>query len=444
LASLPAFWLLPSLLGSSCSSDLRDRAAEKSVLVIGAGISGLAAARELRDIGFNVKVLEGRDRVGGRLRANRELGVAFDEGASWIHGVRRNPITELAAQAGMNSFYTNDESIASYDLGGVKRSTADYLQAEEAFYEVFESLHEQGSPDKSFAQLFAERYPQYANNRLWKFFLSTYIAFDTGDLDLLSSKLYYEGEEFGGDEEIATNGYDTIAKHLAEGLDVLLEQRVTKIDYSQIPVVVTHNGVESPSDFVVLTVPLGVLKSGDISFEPALPDWKRTAIEKIGMNCVNKFLLVWDEAFWDDVQYISYTPEEPDQYNYFVNVKKFHPTVNALMTFAYAERARETENQTDAQVLADIMAHLRDMFGPTTPEPSRMLRTRWLSDPFSYGGYSFTAVGSSMSQFDDLARSLDDRLFFAGEHTHREYFSTAHGAYLSGAREAEKIIQQIE
>lgn len=437
LLNLGTVLIAPAVL-TSCKSD--NESTGKSVLVIGAGISGLAAARQLKEAGFTVTVLEAQDRVGGRLRSNRTLGIAFDEGASWIHGIDGNPITGLAEKAGMTSAHTDDEDILSYDLGGVLRDDAVFDATETEYYDILETLKTHGSAAKSFETVFFELYPQYANDRLWLFFLSTYMTFDRGDLDKISSLLYDEGEEYGGIEKISTNGYDTIPQYLATGLDVQLNQRVSKINYTNEKVVVTHNGTESQADYAIVTVPLGVLKKNAIQFSPALPAAKQTAIEKLGMNCVNKFLLTWDTAFWDDAQFISYTPETKDKFNYFVNVKKFHPTVNALMTFAYSDYARQTETMTDAQVIEEIMAHLRDMYGDNIPAPTHMLRTKWNTNENTYGSYSFTAVSTEMRHFDDLAEEVSNKLFFAGEHTEVDYFSTAHGAYLSGIREATKII----
>jgi monoamine oxidase len=418
-------------------------ATDKSVIVVGAGISGLAAAKKLKEKGFKVTVLEAQDKVGGRLRSNRSLGIAFDEGASWIHGIDGNPITELADKAGMSTFHTDDESRISYDLGGTLRSSSTFDDTEEELYNILETLMDNGSATESFEAVFNAQYPAYANDRLWKFFLSTYISFDTGDLNELSSLLYDEGEEYGGIEKIATNGYDTIANYLANGLDVWLKQRVSNIDYSGDKVKLTYLGAAPftiEADYVIVTVPLGVLKKNSIEFSPALPAAKLTAIDKIGMNCVNKFLLTWDIAFWDDVQYISYTPEERDKFNYFVNVNKFHPDVNALMTFAYSDYGRLTETMTDAEVIDEIMEHLKDIYGINIPAPTNMLRTRWNGNENSFGAYSFTAVGTEMRHFEDLAEAVDDKLFFAGEHTEVDYFSTVHGAYMSGLREAQKII----
>lgn len=439
LTAAPILLMPPALLTSSCSQESIDPKS-KTVFIVGAGISGLAAAKKLKEKGFNVTILEAQDKVGGRLRTNRSLGVGFDEGASWIHGIDGNPITTLAQQAGMTTFETVDESRKSYDVGGILRSAATYDNAEGELYTILNSMMKKGNAGQSFETVFNVQYPTKANDRLWQFFLSTYVTFDTGDLNKLSSLLYNEGEEYSGVEKIATNGYDTIANYLASGLTIQLNQRVSKIDYAKTKIQITHNGSVSEADYVLVTVPLGVLKANSIQFTPALPTVKQTAIQKLGMNCVNKFLLTWNTAFWDDVQYISYTPEIRDKFNYFVNVKKFNPSVNALMTFAYADYARQTETMTDAQITNEIMVHLKDIYGNNIPNPTNLLRTKWQTNENSFGAYSYTAVGTEMRHFDDLAEEVNDKLFFAGEHTEIDYFSTAHGAYLSGIREADKII----
>lgn len=440
LTGLPILLLTPTILASSCNNEVDNNPNGKTVVIIGAGVSGLIAAKKLKENGFTVIVLEAQDKVGGRLKTNRSLGIGFDEGASWIHGIDGNPITSLAQQAGMNTYETIDESRKSYDVGGILRTTATYDNAEDELYVILNSMMNNGNQTQSFQTVFNNLYPTKANDRLWKFLLSTYVTFDCGDLDNLSSLLYNEGEEFGGAEKIATNGYDTIANYLANGLNIQLNQRVSKVDYSDDKVKITHNGIITESDYVLVTVPLGVLKNNTIQFVPNLSTVKQNAIQKVGMNCVNKFLLTWDTAFWDDVQYISYTPEIRDKFNYFVNVKKFHPTANALMTFAYADYGRLTESMSDSQIIDEIMSHLRDIYGSTIPNPTHLLRTKWHTNENTLGSYSYTAVGTEMQHFDDLAEEVNDKLFFAGEHTNADYYSTVHGAYLSGIREANKII----
>ncbi|HNF48428.1 MAG TPA: FAD-dependent oxidoreductase [Chitinophagales bacterium] len=442
LTNLPVLIAAPTLIAASCNKEVLNPN-DLTIVVVGAGISGLAAAKKLKNKGFKVIVMEAQDKVGGRLRTNRTLGVAFDEGASWIHGIAGNPIIALAQEAGMSSIFADDTSIKSYDMGGFTRSASTYTSAEDEFYTIIESMMSYGSTDKSFETVFNARYPDKINDRLWKFLLSAYMTFDTGDLDKLSSLLYFEGEEYTGGERLVSNGYETIATYLANGLDIMLNQRVSSIDYSEKKIKVTHNALVTDADYVIVSVPLGVLKNNSISFTPALPSAKQTAIQKLGMNCVNKFLLTWDSAFWDDVHYISYTPEIKDKFNYFVNVKKINSSVNALMTFAYANYARQTETMTDAQVINEIMLHLKDMYGNSIPNPTHFLRTKWNSNINSFGSYSYTAVGSEMRHFEDIAEEVNNKLFFCGEHTEVDYFSTVHGAYLSGIREADKIIDLL-
>jgi len=251
LTGLPILLLTPTLLASCGKDDENINPNGKTVIIIGAGISGLVAAKKLKEKGFNVIVLEAQDKVGGRLRTNRSLGVAFAEGASWIHGIDSNPITSLAQQAGMNTAFTDDDSIKSYDIGGVLRSATTYDNAETELYSILNTLKNSGNANQSFETVFNNLYPAKATDRLWKFLLSTYVTFDTGDLNNLSSLLYNEGEEFAGEERISTNGYDTIPNYLANGLNVQLNQRVSKIDYTNTKINVTHNGTPTETDYVL-------------------------------------------------------------------------------------------------------------------------------------------------------------------------------------------------
>ncbi len=437
LKVLPSSLLLPNIW--ACDKIIEPNGIE--VLVIGAGIAGLAAAKDLSENGYTVKVLEASEKIGGRLKTDRSLGLAFDQGASWIHGIKGNPISDLASKAGMSSFPCDDESIISYDIGNTPRSKNEFLEEEEAFYNVLKNLYKKGEAGESFAESFRRLYPDKVNDRLWRFFLSTYLTFDTGDLDQLSSTLYFEGEEFSGGENLAINGYDKIPEYLAKNLNIQLTEMVSAIDYSQSKIKVLHSSGLSEADFVIITVPLGVLKANSIRFTPALSTPKLEAIEKIGMNCVNKFLLKWDTAFWDDKLYLSYTPEIADQFNYFVNLNHPVPGSNCLMTFAYADKARASENLSDNSITETIMSHLKDMYGENIPEPTALLRTKWQTNPYCLGSYSYTSIKTKMEHFDQMAEAEQSKLFFAGEHTDRDYFSTAHGAYLSGIREAKKIMK---
>ena len=137
----------------------------KQVVIIGAGISGLCAATELRSKGIDVLVLEARSKLGGRLRTDRSLGVPFDEGASWIHGPKGNPITEVSKSAGVTTFRTDDESVEVYDVDGTQY-TDRMLESEERRYRrCLRDLR--GHVSRSFEDALNEQFPFSKNNRLW-------------------------------------------------------------------------------------------------------------------------------------------------------------------------------------------------------------------------------------------------------------------------------------
>lgn len=414
------------------------------VLVIGAGISGLAAAQKLKQQQFEVKVLEARDRIGGRIHTLRDGGIPFDTGASWIHGTRRNPLTKLAQDAGAATFNTNEDLVKVFDTNGAVYPDNVLTQQESLYNQALQSVVNAGSQQESFAQVFGRLYPNQLNDRLWTYFLSAYLEFDTSaDIHRLSSKFFDDDSLFGGAEAMLPAGYDQLLQPLTTDLTVLLNEVVTKIEILGSGVQVTTANATHVADFVVVSLPLGVLRAGNVAFEPALPSMLQQAIARTEMGTVNKFLMVWDQPFWDVSQhFFGFTPANRGLFNYFLNLKPVNGA-NALMTFSYGEAARLAEQRSDAQLQLEAMAHLRMMFGNQIAEPHTFKATRWMSDPFARGAYSHATVGGSSADFDTLGSSVSDRLFFAGEHTHRQYRGTAHGAYLSGVRAAEQIMERL-
>lgn len=442
LKTIPLVFLAPNLLTSCNKDDEITPPNGKTVIVIGAGISGLAAAKKLKDKGFNVIILEAQEKIGGRIRTDRSLGIAFDEGASWIHGPKGNPITNLASQADANTYLTDDDSLKVFDNNGTAYSDA-FLDAQYTQFEnALNAVRSIGTQSQSFLEVFNSLYPTQENNRLWKYMLSAYLEFDTGgDISTLSSKYFDDDEAFSGKDVIVTNGYDKIANLLGQGLDIRLNSRVTEVNYTSIKSLVNVNGDSVEADYVIVSVPLGVLKNNSVSFNPTLPIDKQGAIENTKMGNVNKFLFSWNTPFWEtDVQYIGYTPDTKGKFNYFMNMLKFLPATNSLMTFAFGDYATVTETMSDAEIISEVMAQLKTIYGNSIPNPTNMLRTKWGQNINTFGAYSFAPNGTTSTDFDTMAKEISNKLFFAGEHTIRDYRGTVHGAYLSGIREADKII----
>jgi monoamine oxidase len=442
IKTIPLALLAPNLVASCSKENQIITPNGKTVIVIGAGISCLAAAKKLTDKGFTVIVLEAQEKIGGRIRTDRSLGIAFDEGASWIHGPKGNPITNLASQAGANTYLTDDDNLVVFDNIGTAY-TDTFLDAQYTQFEnALNAVRTAGTQTQSFQEVINSLYPTQANNRLWKYMLSAYLEFDTGgDISKLSSKYFDDDEVFSGKDVIITNGYDKVTNSLGQGLDIRLNSRVTEINYTATKSLVKVNGNSIEADYVIVSVPLGVLKNNGIAFTPSLPAAKQSAIQNTQMGNVNKFLFIWNTPFWDtNVQYIGYTPDTKGKFNYFMNMLKFLPTTNGLMTFASGDYATVTETMTEAQIIGEVMAQLKTIYGNSIPIPTNMLRTKWGQNINSFGAYSFATNGTTSADFDTMATHISNKLFFAGEHTVRDYRGTVHGAYLSGIREADKII----
>lgn len=435
----PLLLTCPAII-AACGKDNTTSPINKSVLVVGAGIAGLAAAKKLKAQGFTVTVLEAKDSVGGRIRTYQGLGFPFEEGAGWIHGPRNNPIAHLAEDAGAATLEVEPRSASVYDVGGLPYDANTLDQTYNAYDDTLEAVRKSGSLTESFADRFAALYPQRANNRLWNFMLSAYLEADTGgDVEYLSSLYFSDNENFRGTDVLITNGYDKITSFLGNGLEIHLNEPVESIDYGHSHVTVRSSSHTYEVDYVVVAVPLGVLKRGGITFSPVFPPDKLEAIRMGQMGHVNKFLLLWEKPFWDEkVQCLGFTPETKGKFNYFLNLKKVNGA-NALVTFAFGDYALQTEQMPDQTIVQEIMAHLRAIYGMGIPHPIALRRTQWGSDIYTGGAYTFVATGTSSSNFDGLAKSLDNKVFFAGEHTNRAYRGTTHGAYLSGLREADKI-----
>ena len=440
--------LIPNTFFSSCNDGNKNEMEldkSKNIIVIGSGISGLASAKLLNDNGINVIVLESQDRLGGRLRTDRSLNIPFDEGASWIHGPIGNPISNIAELSEAITYLTNDENIKIYDTDGTEYNEDTLDEYYTAYENVLDTIQNNGSVDQSFEEVFKSLYPEYIDDRLWKFMLSAYLEFDTGaDISQLSSLDFYDDESFSGNDVIITNGYDKIADYLAQGIDIRLNNAVEVIDYSSERVVVSTSESTFEADYVIITVPLGVLKNNIITFSPALPQEKLDAIDNVKMSAVNKFLLLFNTTFWNDnLQYFGYTADEKGKFNYFLNLNKFATGSNALMTFAFGNYGILTESMSDNEIIDLILTHLRNIYGSSVPSPINMLRTKWNTNVHTFGSYSFASNNTRSSDFDILGQKVGNSLFFAGEHTSKDYRGTVHGAYLSGINQADAILKLL-
>ena len=419
-----------------------------SVLVLGAGIAGLAAARALTEQGRSVIILEARNRVGGRMWTDSSLGVPLDLGASWIHGVNGNPITKLAKQFGVKTVPTDDENSIMFNADGSEHSDVEWEETESLFEEIYEEvalMQEETESDTSLQDAFDAVLSEYdlSDEQIRRLnyyaYLGTSLEYGA-DMNDLSLWEWDQDEEFGGEEVIFPGGYNQITNGLAKGLDIRLETVVKTIRYGDDGVVVETTAGDFVADQAVVTFPLGVLKQASVKFEPPLPESKQSAIQKLAMGVLNKVYLRFPEVFWDEnVETISYLGDVLGEWSDWLSFVPFTGEP-VLMAFHGGDKGFALENLSDDVIVAGAMKTLQVMFGESVPEPIGVLITRWGKDPFALGAYSHIPPFASGEDYDALFEPVDDKLYFAGEATSREYPSTVHGAYLSGLAAAREML----
>lgn len=425
------------------------KSSKKRVVVIGAGLSGLSAAQELCKQGHEVVVIEARDRIGGRIwTSSKWTDMPLDFGATWIHGIQGNPLTDLANQIDVKRLTTSYSRAATYNTSGQLLSKAEEVRLDNFRKKVFGELKkaQDEEPDISIRQVIEPLIRQVDNSsesyRFINFILSSEIEQEySGSAERLSAHWYDNAKEFDGNDDLFVQGFRVIPEFLAQGLRIELGQVVKEIQWHQSPIRVITEKTEFPADRVIVTLPLGVLQAGKVRFTPELPQNKQTAIAKLGMGVLNKCYLRFSDVFWSaDVDWLEYISASHGEWTEWVSFNRA-ANMPILLGFNAADWGRAIEAWSDEQIVASAMQTLRTIYGVSIPEPIDYQITRWASDPFSLGSYSYNPVGVVPKMRQELAAPLGKSVFFAGEASNEDYFGTAHGAYLSGLRAAQEILE---
>lgn len=423
-------------------------------IVVGAGVAGLTTARLLAHAGHDVIVLEARDRVGGRLHTERRDGHVTDLGASWIHGVDDNPLVDVVRAAGMpmveltvGSFQPDGRPIAYYGPDGVRLTPEQALLFAEDVHTVDEQLAQaiaesvrgdsyETAVEAALARLDwqperAERVREFLRHRTEEQY-GVWIA----DLDAHG----LDDDQVEGDEVVFPEGYDRLATHLAEGIDVRLGHVVDAVHWTTDGVTVVGNGRELRADRVVVTVPIGVLTSPGFVIDPPLPEPVAGAVARLEMNDFEKVVLRFPEHFWDaDVYAVRRQGDAARWWHSWYDLTRVDG-VPTLLTFAAGPCARAIRDWDDDAVVASVLAALREIYGDAVVEPDHVHVTHWRDDPFARGSYAYLTVGASPDDHDALATPVGGVLHLAGEATWTEDPATVTAALRSGHRAAEMIV----
>lgn len=419
------------------------------VVVIGAGAAGLVAARELSAAGLKVLLLEARDRIGGRIYTDHRLGFPVELGAEFIHG-RSPDILELISRAQLDI-----AEVAGEMRRKRNRVWGDSGHVMAEVNHLFENMPA-SEPDQSFKQ-YIERTQYHPETR--QLALDFVEGFHAAEPDRVSVHwlIHTTRAEEAIDGETSfrvRHGYNLLLNPVIETLDdercnIVLNTPVSEILWERGKVKVRAAGSEFSALCALITLPLGVLKSGMVRFSPELPETKHVAMSSLAMGPVIRVSLAFRSKFWEaaaEMRGLSFLfTDDPHFPTWWTSNPLPYPILTGWAAGRHTRGLAGKNNRELVDVALNSLAGILE-FRQTE------LRTHlergfvhdWQADSYSLGAYSYIVTGG-MGAPDLLAEPIQGTLFFAGEATNIEgHNGTVHGALGSGKRAAHEVLALLQ